>query len=232
MTCFKQLNISDCQQVVGIARNLLSMAQLARYHKEFGEARKLYEQALSRYDQLGDRRGTGQCYNGLGEIARFEGRLDDARQHYVRARTILESIGAQYDVALVVVNLGLIELRRRDFAAAERHMQAALGLIEAKDYPYLVAGVEFNMALVKAMRGQDDEANALLRRVLALNAQVPISDLDFAEPLEKLGSLRAAEGSVEEARVLWGRASEIYRELGLSSDLGRVEGYIETLAAD
>jgi tetratricopeptide (TPR) repeat protein len=220
---------TEAKQPLGIARNLLSMAQLARYHKEFGEARRLYEQALERYEQLGDRRGAGQCHNGLGEIARFEGRLDEARERYVRARTILESIGARYDVALVMVNLGLTELRRRDFAAAERHMQSALGLVEAKDFPYLVAGVEFNMALVKAMRGQDEEANALLRRVLALNEQVPISDLDFAEPLEKLGSLRAAEGSVEQARLLWERARQIYDELGLSNDLGRVTSYIKTL---
>jgi tetratricopeptide (TPR) repeat protein len=148
----------------------------------------------------------------------------------LRARAIWESIGAQYDVALVVVNLGLIALKRREFAEAEAHLQAALEQIEWRDYPYLVAGVEFNMALIKAMRGQDEEANRLLRQVLALNAQVPISDIDFAEPLERLGSLRAAQQNENEARVLWERAREIYQELGLREDLERVERRISLLS--
>lgn len=207
----------------GIARNLLSMAQLARYHKDFGRAKGLYERALHHYEALGDRRGAGHCYNGLGEIARFEERYEDARRMYVRALEIMEAIGAQYDVALTYTNLGLIEMRRRDLFAAERYLREARRLIADKDFPYVLAGIEYNLALVKAMKGEQEEASTILRTVIDLNERVPILDVDFAEPLEQLGSLHAEQGSLEQAADLWRRAGEIYRELRLDKDFERVQ---------
>ena len=213
----------------GIARNLLSMAQVARHHKDFARASALYQRALKHYEALGDRRGAGLCYNGLGESARFEARYEDARQMYTRALEIMESIGAQYDVAIAYANLGLIEMRRRELFSAEHYLRQARKLIADKDFPYVLAGIEYNLALVKAMRGEEEEATSILRTVIDLNDRVPVLDVDFAEPLEQLGSLRAERGSTEEAVDLWERASEIYRELRLDKDLERVQRRLRAL---
>ncbi len=211
----------------GIARNLLSQAQMARYHKDFERAKELYERALDEYETLRDRRGQGLCLNGLGEIARFNGSLDKARARYTRALEIFRDIGAQYDMAITYTNLGLIELRRDDLEAAERYLQAALSLVVEKDYPYLIAGIGYNLALVKTMRGRRQEAAEILRPVWALNDRVPISDLDFAEPLEELGSLRQQEGATDEALALLERARDIYAELNLPEEARRVAAQIE-----
>ncbi len=208
----------------GIARNVLSSAQLARYHRDFAQAQPLYEEALRRYEALGDRRGQALCYNGLGELARFEERLDEARQLYTRAVEIFRAIGAQYDVALSSTNLGLIAMRRRELERAEEHLRAARALIADEDFPYVLAGIEYNLALVKAMQGQDEESGDILRTVLDLNARVPMRDLDFAEPLERLGSLRARAGREDEAQALWQQAEVIYQALGLEEDVARVAG--------
>lgn len=207
----------------GIARNLLSIAQLARYHKDFVRAKSFYERALHHYEALGDRRGAGLCYNGLGEIARFEARYEDARKMYMRALEIMEAIGAQYDVAITYTNLGLIEMRRRDLFSAEHYLREARRLIADKDFPYVLAGIEYNLALVKAMNGEQEESSTILRTVIDLNDRVPILDVDFAEPLEQLGSLHAEQGSIEQAQELWRRAGEIYRDLRLDKDLARVQ---------
>jgi tetratricopeptide (TPR) repeat protein len=210
----------------GVARNLLSMAQLARYQKAFGEAQTLYQRALSRYETLGDRRGAGQCYNGLGDIARFEERYRDARRNYARALDIYEAIGAGYDVALVYTNLGLTAIALSDYEAADEYLSAAGNMVTGDEYPYLLAGVEFNLALVKSLRGDDAESEAILDDVLELAERFPIPDLDYAQPLERLGRLRAEAGDTREAVELWEKAAEIYRELELGEDLERVQGYI------
>ena len=213
----------------GLARNLLSQAQLARYHRDAEAAESLYRRALESYTSVGDRRGQGMSFNGLGEIARFQGDHAAASAHYARALRLFEGIGAQYDVALTSTNLGLLELRRGDLEAAERYLQAALDLTAERDYPYLVAGLGYNLALVKMMRGEGEQAEAILGPVWAINDRVPISDLDFAEPLEQLGALRAEQGSGREAAALWRRARAIYEELGLQGDLERVDELMRSL---
>ena len=213
----------------GIARCLLSQAQLARYHKSFELASDFYERALRQYESLGDRRGRGLCLNGLGEIARFEGDLERARRYYVRALEILQAIGAQYDVAITCTNIGLLELRDGELEQAEEYLQMALTLVVEKDYPYLLAGIGYNLALIQTMRGKGEEADDILRPVWAMNERVPVADLDFAEPLEELGRLRAEEGNTRQARALFMRALATYRELRLQEDIERLELLLEAL---
>ncbi len=218
------------EQPAGIARNLLSMAQLARYQKAFGEAGLLYGRALSRYETLGDRRGAGRSLSGLGDIARFEDRYDQARTHYTRALDIFEAIGAEYDVALVYTNLGLTAMARADYEAADEYLSAAGTMVTGDEYPYLLAGIDFNLALVKSLRGDEAQSEAILDDVLELSERFPIPDLDYAQPLERLGRLRAEAGDTGEAVELWQKAAAIYRELQLSDDLQRVQDYIQRVA--
>lgn len=210
----------------GIARSLLSMAQLARHHKDFAEAAILYQRALGRYETLGDRRGAGQCHNGLGDIARFESRFEDARRYYTHALDIYQAIGAEYDVALVHTNLGINAIAMADYDAAARYLGIADEMIAGDQYPYVQAGIEFNMALVRALRG-DDQSDELLEDLLTFARRYPIADLDYAQPLERLGRLREQAGNLKQAVALWRRAAEIYRELELKDDLERVVRLIE-----
>ncbi len=214
--------------VSGIARNLLSLAQAARYQKDFVAARDLYDRALQHYQNLGDRRGMGQAYNGLGDICRFERKAWEAEESYRRALELYESIGAEYDVAVALANLGLNALGTSEYGAAEDFLMSALGLVEAGDFPYLIAGIEYNIALIKALRGAEEESVEASAKALGISERIGIADIDYAQPLEKLGQLRAQAGRVEEARELWARAGDIYSELGLTADADRVRGFVET----
>ena len=208
---------------VALVRNLLSMAQLARYKKSFGEATDLYRRALRLHENLGDRRGAGKCYNGLGDIARFERRYVDAQKHYTRALDIYQSIGAEYDVAVVYTNLGLTAVSLDEFQAADRYLSAALSMVTGEEYPYLLAGIEFNRALVKWFLGEQQGSRSLLGKALERAERFPIPDLDYAEPLERLGSLYHADGDLWWAKRSWEHAESIYRELGLDDDVERVQ---------
>ena len=222
MELYRQVDLPS-----GIARSLLSMAQLARHHKIFDEAATLFQRALGRYESLGDRRGAGQCHNGLGDIARFEARYEDARADYTRAIEIYQAIGAEYDVALVYTNLGINAIAMADYEAADAYLSTASQMIAGDQYPYVQAGIEFNLALVKALRGDADQSHQILQDVLNLAERFPIADFDFAQPLERLGRLRAAAGEMGEADALWKKAAEIYRDLQLDEDLERVLGLID-----
>lgn len=205
----------------GMARNFLSLAQVARYQKDFSSARDLYSRALAQYENLGERRGEGQCLNGLGDIARFEDRHDEADRCYARALEIYEGIGAEYDIAVALANLGLNSIALQDYESAEGYLESALTIIGAGDYPYLLAGVEYNLALVHGLRGRADSDE--IRNVVDMAERLPIADLDYAQPLEHLATLRADAGDWDEATALWEKARDIYDELGLDEDRDRVD---------
>jgi serine/threonine protein kinase/tetratricopeptide (TPR) repeat protein len=205
----------------GIATNFLSLAQVARYQKDFKAARDLYSRALANFEGLGDRRSEGQCLNGMGDIARFEDRHDEADRCYARALEIYEGIGAEYDIAVALANLGLNSIALQDYESAEGYLESALTIVGAGDYPYLLAGVEYNLALVHALRGRADSDE--IRSVVDMAERLPIADLDYAQPLAHLASLRANAGDWDEAVALWEKARDIYDELGLHEDRDRVD---------
>lgn len=211
---------------VALVRNLLSLAQLARYKKSFAEATDLYRRALRLHENLGDRRGAGKCYNGLGDIARFEERFVDAQEHYTRALDIYQSIGAEYDVAVVYTNLGLTAASLDEFEAADRYLSAALSMVTGEEYPYLLAGIEFNRAYVKWFLGEQQGSRSVLGKALERAERFPIPELDYAEPLERLGSLYHADGDLWWAKKAWEYAADIYTELGLDEDLERIEAKV------
>lgn len=216
----------------GITRNLLSLAQIARYQKDFGEAKNLYLRALSHYEHLGDRRGAGNCQNGLGDIARFEHRYADADRYYGRALEIYEGIGAEYDLAVVLANLGLNAMGLGDLDAASSYLDAAYGIVSAGDYPYLLAGIEYNQALVKAVQGDEEGMADVMARALERTEVAGIADIDYARPLEELGRIRARAGNHADAATLWERARQIYSDLELDDDRARVDDALAELAKD
>jgi eukaryotic-like serine/threonine-protein kinase len=207
----------------GIATNLLSMAQLARYQKLFDEARDLYIRALAHYDDLGDRRGAGRCHNGLGDVARLAEEHELADHHYGCALEIMETIGAEYDVAIVMANLGINAFDRGLLEQAESYLSASQMILRAEDFPYLLAGIDYNLALVKASKGETEAARSLVARGTDRNRNNPIADIDYAQPLERMAQLQADEGDWEAAVELWTRAGKIYEELGLDDDRKRIQ---------
>ena len=213
----------------GLARNVLSLAQVHRYQKNFEHAEELYQRALRHHQKLGNRRGVGQCFNGLGDIARFRSDVEAARNHYDRALEIYEAIGARYDVAVVYTNRGLTAMRCDELEEARRFLESARRLVADEEYPYLQAGVEINLALVEAMRGDDENSSEILEGVIELADQFDIPDLDYAQPLEELGRLRSREGRAAEAMELWQRARDIYEELALDEDRDRLNRLISSI---
>lgn len=206
----------------GSARNLLSLAQLARYQKNFSDARQRYSQTLAYYENLGDKRGQGQCYNGLGDIERFESHFGEAERYYTLALDLYTEIGVEYDMAVVMANLGINAMARGDFAAAKEYLSSAAHVIQSGDFPYLIAGIEYNLALANALGGELSEIDSLL----ALASKTKISDIDYAQPLERLANFCASKGRLNDAQALWKGAKEMYEDLGLDVDARRVQSYL------
>lgn len=207
----------------GIARCLARLAVVHRAAGDLDSAVEHYERAQEIHRALGDRRGVAQQLNGLGDVARFGGQFARAADLYRRAVDIFQSLQLPYDAAVALTNLGLVAMESGRNSEAAAAFERAAEVSERVGYTYLSIGIGLNLAYVLGRMGLDDEAREALERSLALADASDMVDPDYARPLERLADVMATSGARDQARALLGRAREMWRELGRSDDLERIE---------
>lgn len=115
---------------------------------------------------------TATALNALGMTYKYWGRFDEGRRVYDRALAILvQAFGEEHtDVATVHHNLGGLEHARRNFEAAEPHARKSVELRRRLLGDKHVATAEDEAAWAPILHalGRDDEAEALLRRVIPI----------------------------------------------------------------
>jgi serine/threonine protein kinase/tetratricopeptide (TPR) repeat protein len=214
---------SSLDRPLGVAKCRAKLAMLARMRNDLDLAVENYSAALEIYRAHGGRRGVAHQLNGLGDVARFRGDLKLATEHYRRAVDIFESLQLPYDAAIALTNLGLAARQAGNLDEAREAMERALRVSERVHYAYLTLGIKLNLAYVLALLGEEAASNELLEQALALSDDVELVDPDYALPLEMLGDLKAASGRGSEAGVLYERAWEMWKDLGRTADLERIE---------
>jgi len=75
---------------------------------EFSEARDLYANALTIFEQLGHQYGMASCLNNLGNVAVSLDEIEQAQERYKETLTIRENLGDQRGIASVSNNLGQV----------------------------------------------------------------------------------------------------------------------------
>ena len=87
---------------------------LARARGDYDTAHTYYQQALTIFEELGDRAGTATTYHQLGALAHDQSHYDTARTHYQRALTIFEELGNRVNIATVRRNLDILAQDQND----------------------------------------------------------------------------------------------------------------------
>jgi len=143
----------------------------------------------------------GTAY-ALALTAENNGRFVDAERRY---REVL-LLRPEFPEALS--NLGLLLLKRGDLAGAEELSARALAADQRN------TGAMLQLAIIRSQQGRLDDADSLLRQLLALNA-------DHPDALELRGDLAARRGAAteavryyEEAIAQAGGTSRLYSKLG------------------
>jgi len=94
---------------------------------ETGEAREIYETAISLYEAMRDHSQHALLLNQLGALCKGQGDMDAAEKYYLRAMEVAGALhGSNHpETAAAANNLGVAYIETRDFVKAENlHMQA------------------------------------------------------------------------------------------------------------
>ena len=111
-----------------LANVLLRYAMVLAGQSNFAPAQVTMEAALALFRQIGDRWGTAQALNTMGDMARVQGDFDRASILYAESLHLFRQLGVKRDVPASLHNLGRVALARGDNLKAKGYFMESLTL--------------------------------------------------------------------------------------------------------
>ena len=167
---------------------LQNQGGLAVNRRQFTRAATLCQQALQRYQEMGDHKGMMRTYNSLGVVEQNSGRLAEARAWYEKSRQLAVDLKDQRSLGAAAQNIGAVCQQEGEAARAQGDEPAAQHSFEAAR-----RSVEESLRINQALGNKPGEAT---------------SHDQLAQIHLRLGDLAAAEHHAHQAR-------EIRESLGL-----------------
>ncbi|HJR08362.1 MAG TPA: TonB family protein [Pyrinomonadaceae bacterium] len=174
-------------------------------------ALKLREEALGAEHQL-----VAESLVNLGAVQSATGKPDKVRSLYNRALAIYEKGGGANNVKLIRLHDALGVLERfafANYAAAIEHYESTLALREKAPgtEPDDVIKNLYTLAELYALRGQNEQALAMHRRVVKIREKEEAKESSsLASALERLSCVSERLGREEEAKDAERRAAQIW----------------------
>jgi tetratricopeptide (TPR) repeat protein len=191
------------------------LGNIAQAQGQYEEARRLYQQALTSFERLGDQAGQARALGQLGMIAQSQGQYEEARRLYQQALTSFERLGDQAGQARTLHGLGMIAQSQGQYEEARRLYQEALTSFERLGDQAGRAGTLHQLGMI----AQDqEEARRLYQQALTSFERLG-DQAGQARTLHELGNIAYLRGQYEEARRLYQQALTSFERL--SDQAGR-----------
>jgi predicted ATPase/DNA-binding SARP family transcriptional activator len=194
------------------AKAAWTTAVLAYRQLDLETARRLWEESLALFEELGDRTGIGRSLGELGLLASEEGDAETAAALYERAAALFREDGDERRLAVVLTNLGGLALARGDHDDAERRLEESLELVRRVGDDEGLAESLRLLGAAALERGAVGRARELLGRSLELSAAIGFPE-SVAYCLSGLGRVALAAGDAAGAARLLGAAEGALAEI-------------------
>ena len=185
---------------------LLHQGLLARRMDQYPRATKLYQQALSRFQEMNDDANIMQTCNLLGVVDYNQGRLTEARTWYERSREIAQGLGAISALATAAQNIGIVRQEEGEAAREQGREPEARRCFE-----------EARQSLQESLR---------LKQQIGREPAEAMAWGQLAQVHLLLGDLDEAEHHAQKAREIRERLGlkEVHRDYSTLSDIARARG--------
>ncbi|MBA3357433.1 MAG: response regulator [Pyrinomonadaceae bacterium] len=140
---------------LGVAENRSGYFERAQAH---------YREALSHFEQIGNRRYTAIVENNLGYLLLTLKELDEAQIHLERARRLFDEFGDSVRRAQVDETLAQLYLASEQYTSAERSVRLAVETLETSGEEALLAEALTTHGLVLCKLARRHEAKPILER--------------------------------------------------------------------
>ncbi len=210
------------------ARALRGAGALAALQNDQAAARELHKEALTIYQELGDRLGISTALLQLGTISHDEGDLASARSLYEQSLAIKRELGDRLGTAMLLNDLGIVAQQQGDTSAAKLLYERSLGIKRELGDNLGVAISLCYLARLASQEGDYQKARSLYQESLGIESELG-DKLGIADCLEGLAEVACRIKLPNLAARLFGAAEiarETFRAPILSIDRGRYEAIV------
>jgi CHAT domain-containing protein/tetratricopeptide (TPR) repeat protein len=181
--------------------------EIDRQPGRFWEAAAKYEEAIRRFEEVGDRRHRAYAFYRLARLARTHGRTAQARELFRRSEKLFAELGDRHFLTLARNEIGQCAMEQGDFDSASAAFQRALALAREDGAVREEASVRHNLGKLLQDHGRPWEALASFRAALDLWRRLDgdPARAHEAETLTGVGWVYASLGQ-------WPRAIEAHRQ--------------------
>jgi CHAT domain-containing protein/tetratricopeptide (TPR) repeat protein len=181
--------------------------EIDRQPGRFWEAAAKYEEAIRRFEEVGDRRHRAYAFYRLARLAGIHGRTAQARELFRRSESLFAELGDRHFLTLARNEIGQCAMEQGDFDSASAAFQGALALAREDGAVREEASVRHNLGKLLQDHGRPWEALASFRTALGLWRRL---DGDPARANEAV--TLTGVGWVYASLGQWPRAIEAHRQ--------------------
>ena len=180
---------------------------------DYPESRRLYNESLKIWQDLGERSGEARTLHALGSLAEASGDYPEARRLYNESLKISQDQGDRRGEARTLRDLAMLAQASGDYLEARRLFNESLKIRqELVDRSGVFQTLHALGSLAEASGGYP-EARRLYNESLKISQDLGERS-DEARTLHNLGSLAQASGDCSEARRLYNESLKIFQDLG------------------
>ena len=196
--------LSEILHRLGKIRNLLG---------DYAAAKKLHQQSLEIFQQLGDQRGMSRSLHQLGNLAYFTGDYDEARKLYQQSLEIDQKLGDKSHLSMLLHNLGNLADAAGNYAEARKLYTRSLEIAQELGDKRAISRSLHNLGNLAYGIGDYNEARKLYQQSLEIDQELD-NKSDESIALISLGNMAIDAGNYAEARKLYKESLEIAKEFG------------------
>jgi non-specific serine/threonine protein kinase len=215
------------------AQTLCLVGRMTYNQDDYTAARLLYEESLTLFQKLGDKRGLASVLKELGFLAFAQGDYEQAQTLNAAALASYRGLEDKWGIAGALFHLGHVARMQDNYAAARSYYEEALALNQEVGNEDGIPWVLCDLGHVGRSQGDYNTARLHYREALVM-FQKQGNKLGFAYSLEGFASLAAAQGHAERAVRLRGAAEALREAIGVplpAVDRAQYDHYVETARA-
>jgi predicted ATPase/DNA-binding winged helix-turn-helix (wHTH) protein len=195
------------------AKVLTGAGHLAHNQGDYATARALFEESLTLWREIGNKRGIASALNDLGWMAWRQGDYAVAQALSAESLGLWQDLGETQGVATALTNLGWTAHHRGDYTAAWSLFEESLALRRLLEDKRGMAFALMGLGWARSKQGAYSAAATLFEEAITLFRDVGMKQLlAFASSL--LAEVADAQGQDRQAVALLEDSVTLFRDIG------------------
>lgn len=194
----------------------MAMMQYGNYTQylaiDLALTRRLYQDSLDIFQQLGDRYGMIHALDNLAGLCAMNGENETSRSYSLESLELSRALGDSWRIATALLNLGMAHVALGEYAPARAAYLESLELVRGLGNRRIVARYLASLGYVYYLEGEYPRASYLFTEALELSRQIDDRrEMGMCEM--NLGNIAHASGDLLVARSHYLKSIEILEDL-------------------